>query len=297
MRNAYYKLCYMLGFIRLFLKHGFKLREKVGFRKVKGAIKPYAFIRVCNEIPTIKASLESIAFLGRGVIVYNDCDDGSEEVILEFCKTHKGFKAYKYPYHVKRVHRESEVFPPEYKELFEYYNFALSKIPKDKWLLKIDVDQIYFQDITEESFKLIEHENDVVCYPRVNLHVLDGEVLVNKHIPISDVNDHWLIFNHGLSFKKYVEGGGVMEALALPHANLNFIKSPINSFHFPLLKKQRFTKKREDFMSLDEFKDQYKKDKSKLIVGGYVPLKDGREILDLEFLDTRLPEILKRLKF
>ncbi|WP_172402278.1 beta-1,4-N-acetylgalactosamyltransferase [Helicobacter sp. 13S00401-1] len=279
------------------LKKGFWQRNVKGFRKVKKPIKPYAFIRVCNEIPTLKASLESIVFLERGVIVYNDCTDGSEEVILEFCKKYSDFKAYKYPHKVKRPYAPGEVFPEGYKELYEYYNFALDKIPKDEWLLKIDVDQIYMQDITEESFKLIEYENDIVCYPRVNLHVLDGEVLVSKDIPLSDVDDHWLIFNHNLSFKMCANSHGVMEVLVLPHSGIRVKKSSINSFHFPVLKKQRFVSDKSKFFTWEEFKARYKEDSSKLIRGGYTPLSMGEEILDLDLFDEKLPEILEKIDY
>ncbi|WP_172402279.1 hypothetical protein [Helicobacter sp. 13S00401-1] len=273
----------------------FKLRLK-GFRKVKKPIKPYAFIRVCNEIPTLKVSLESIAFLERGIIAYNDCTDGSKEVILEFCKQHEGFKAYEYPYHVKPIKQEGRSFGKDYKELYEYYNFALDKIPKDEWLLKIDVDQIYLQDITEESFKYVEYENDIVFYPRVNLHVIDDEVLVGKDVPLSDVDDHWLIFNHNLSFKKFVDRNFVMEILNLPHTKLNYIKSTINSFHFPFLKKQRFTSDKSRFLSLEEFKDRYKNDRASIVADNHLPVRKG-ELLNLELFDEKLPEVLKKLKF
>ena len=54
----------------------------------KSPLNPWAFIRVCNEAITLKSCLESILpAIQRGVIAYNDCTDGSEEIILEFdCK-------------------------------------------------------------------------------------------------------------------------------------------------------------------------------------------------------------------
>ncbi|GHP94559.1 hypothetical protein VN1204_05520 [Helicobacter pylori] len=36
----------------------------------------------------------------RGVIGFNDCDDGSKEVILEFCKKFPSFIPISYPYEV-----------------------------------------------------------------------------------------------------------------------------------------------------------------------------------------------------
>lgn len=68
----------------------------------KSPLNPWAFIRVKNEAITLKASLESILpAIQRGVIGYNDCTDGSEEIILEFCKQYPSFIPIKYPYEFK----------------------------------------------------------------------------------------------------------------------------------------------------------------------------------------------------
>lgn len=54
----------------------------------KSPLNHWAYVRVKNEARTLRASLDSILpAIQRGVIGYNDCDDGSEEIILEFCKT------------------------------------------------------------------------------------------------------------------------------------------------------------------------------------------------------------------
>lgn len=58
----------------------------------KNKVEPWAFVRVKNEIKTIDACLKSILpAIKKGVIGYNDCDDGTEEYILEFCKQNPGF--------------------------------------------------------------------------------------------------------------------------------------------------------------------------------------------------------------
>lgn len=255
-------------------------------------IEPYAFIRVKNEMPSLKASLESISFLKHGVIVYNECIDGSEQVIKAFCEKHHGFKAYKYPYKIRPLNKANWQKPETRKELYEYYNFALSKIPKNAWLLKIDADQIYLKEETLKSFKLVKYQNDVVCYPRINLHVLDREVLVDKHVAIRDVMDHWLIFNANLSFKPYIENDKVMEILHIARP-VRWLKTSINSYHFPLLKKHRFTNNRKLFFTIDEFKSIYQKNPSKLIDGRR---KNYNELLDLSILDNdRLKDVVSKL--
>ncbi|MEH1738767.1 hypothetical protein V6948_01065 [Fusobacterium varium] len=50
-------------------------------------VESWAFIKVRNEIGTIDSCLKSILpVIKKGVIGYKDCDDGTEEYILEFCK-------------------------------------------------------------------------------------------------------------------------------------------------------------------------------------------------------------------
>ncbi len=67
----------------------------------KSPLNPWAFIRVKNEIVTLEESLFSmLPAIQRGVIGFNDCDDGSKEVILEFCKKFPSFIPISYPYEV-----------------------------------------------------------------------------------------------------------------------------------------------------------------------------------------------------
>ncbi|WP_337199440.1 hypothetical protein [Campylobacter molothri] len=71
-------------------------------KNTKSPLNPWAFIRVKNEISTLKSSLESILpAIQRGIIAYNDCDDGSEEFILEFCKKYPTFIPKKYPFSIQ----------------------------------------------------------------------------------------------------------------------------------------------------------------------------------------------------
>ncbi len=64
-------------------------------------IKPYAFIRVHNEIKTIDAALKSVLpVLKGGVIGFNSCTDGTKEYVLEFCKKYPQFIPAEYPYDV-----------------------------------------------------------------------------------------------------------------------------------------------------------------------------------------------------
>ncbi|MBZ8001014.1 hypothetical protein AVCANL277_09170, partial [Campylobacter canadensis] len=138
------------------------------------ALNPWAYIRVKNEDITLRASLESILpAIQRGIIAYNDCDDKSEEIILEFCKQYPSFIPKKYPYNVQIQNPKNEE-----NKLYSYYNWAASFIPKGQWLVKIDVDHIYDAKKLFSSFYLAKKDNDLVSIARLNVAVYENKVYV-----------------------------------------------------------------------------------------------------------------------
>lgn len=111
----------------------------------------------------------------RGVIGYNDCNDGSAELILEFCQKFPTFIPVAYPYVV--MTRE----PPDFHNQFYYYcNYILSFIPQNEWIIKIDVDHIYDAKKLYKSFYSVWHTNQIVAYSRVNYMVTNGSVYVEN---------------------------------------------------------------------------------------------------------------------
>lgn len=209
----------------------------------KSPLNPWAFIRVCDESQTLQQSLQSIVgAISRGIIVYNSCTDESEKIIKDFCSKNKGFKHVHFPYKIAQCKCTYEEFQNQ-KTLADYYNFALSFIPKGEWLIKIDADQIYDSNKLKESFKLIKSPRDIVHYFRINLHCFENRIYINKNIPISDPRDHWLILNHKLSFKNYIVNREkdrlyYWETLVMPFYHI-WIDSPLSTWHFPLIKKRR----------------------------------------------------------
>ncbi|WP_297810730.1 beta-1,4-N-acetylgalactosaminyltransferase [uncultured Helicobacter sp.] len=144
----------------------------------KSPLNPWAYIRVKNEARTLRASLDSILpAIQRGVIGYNDCDDGSEEIILEFCKSYPSFIPAKYPYNVQ-IHNPTK----EENKLYNYYNFVLSFIPKGEWFIKIDVDHLYDAKNLYKSFYLPRNKWDVLALSRIDFFVKDNQIYVaNTH--------------------------------------------------------------------------------------------------------------------
>ena len=175
-------------------------------------IDPWAFIRVKNERKTLLASLNSIrSIIHKGVIAYNytedEVSDGSERIVEEFCKDNPRFIPFRYPYHVEPVN-SPKYFDKSLQEknaLAGYYNAVLSKIPKNVWFLKIDVDQIYCPEILKHSFSLPQSIKDIVIYSRLNVIRVNNEVKVCSYIR---PGDHWLVYNDNLKFINVIKKEG-----------------------------------------------------------------------------------------
>ncbi len=260
----------------------FKENEKIFNNKHKGffdfdkkskdknsPLNPWAFIRVKNEAITLRASLESILpAVQRGIIGYNDCDDGSEEIILEFCKQYPSFIPKKYPYKIQIENPQSEE-----NKLYTYYNWVASFIPQGEWLIKIDVDHIYDAKKLYKSFYIPRKDNDVVSIARLNIAICNNEVYIVPHYYI-DVVDHWLVKNTRLQW---------LEALILKNNLFSWKEIPqkerykyknlssyevlklkkhtiyhteLTNYHFPFMKKHRNLQKKDDWIKLEDFINQ-----------------------------------------
>ncbi len=237
-------------------------------------LNPWAFIRVKNEAITLRASLESILpAIQRGVIGYNDCDDGSEEIILEFCKQYPSFIAKKYSHEVQIENPQSEA-----NKLYAYYNWVLSFIPQNEWLIKIDVDHIYDAKKLYKSFYIPRKDNDVLCYPRIDFLVENSEVFLKFDERFGFLNtigdDHWLIKNKRLKFIEMLVGQNHsyewldIRKLKLHHAELT-------QYHFPYVKNSRrkYAKTNNVWFRLDD---------------DFILKDENLKFIDLQMLDEKL---------
>lgn len=229
--------------------------NEINCRRNKVPIEPYAYIRVKNEIATIDACLSSILpVIKKGVIGYNDCDDGSEEYILEFCKKNSGFIPYKYPYEIFGFDdpRLFEEKCDDRNKFYYYSNEVLKLIPKNEWIIKIDCDHIFDREKLENLMYLPMDNNDVVIITRLNLHC-DGEKLYFiKYHPVLAEEDHWILYNNNIEFvpmlydKKYL-----VEYLDISSRKL--IYSEVSNYHFPLIKKRRNSFNMNNLVEFDKF--------------------------------------------
>ena len=226
--------------------------------KYPAGVDPYAFIRVHNEIHLLQASLNSIqGIITRGVIGYNDCTDGSEDVILKFCEMNPGFIPVKY---------ELPVWPPEdkrywvntidepYGGLDTYYNYIWDHIPNGEWVIKIDADQIYDRERLKKLLTLPRNIQSVVFIPRINLHYQDDRLYLVRSNPLSNVDDHWLLYKtpeRRFKLKKNAPPfSEVWEILDI--GEYESIRVKTLTWHFPFMKSKRcHLAKKDQLVHLD----------------------------------------------
>ncbi|GAB0001981.1 hypothetical protein VN1220_08790 [Helicobacter pylori] len=221
----------------------------------KSPLNPWAFIRVKNEIVTLEESLFSmLPAIQRGVIGFNDCDDGSKEVILEFCKKFPSFIPISYPYEV--ILKDC---PSLWHQFYHYSNYTLSFIPKNEWVIKIDCDHIYDAKKLYESFYIPKSIKEVVMYSRINFVVQDFEVFMRNDGDFGFLDawgDHWLFYNDCEPFEIWQYHGDAYEILKLKD-KYHIKDKELVQWHFPLAKKRRNALVYDDLIPLKDFKKHH----------------------------------------
>lgn len=226
----------------------------------------------------------------RGVIGYNDCDDGSEEIILDFCKAFPSFIPVKYPYHI-------DIYNPKTKEnkLYTYYNYILSVIPKGEWLLKIDVNHIYFADKLYKSFYLIKNIYDMLFFRLINFNIENNKILVDESTKNSQRGDHFMLKNINLIFKEILEAYNIVKPgvagsfeVAKAHTH-NSIVIELHNAHFPCIKASRKeAAKLVKWIPINEWQSKE--------LGVYIDSKTFNEATILEYIkETGFGEVNSRI--
>ncbi|EAJ5682227.1 hypothetical protein BXA13_07950 [Campylobacter lari] len=230
----------------------------------KSPLNPWAFIRVKNEAQTLKASLENILpAIQRGIIGYNDCTDGSEEIILEFCKKYPTFIPIKYPYEVQLKNPQNEN-----NKFYVFCNYIMSFIPKNEWLIKIDVDHIYDAKKLYKSFYIPKKDYDVLCYSRMDFNIENDSINIrydNRFGILNDIgNDHWLIKNKNIKWiesltkSNSITGKNEKEEIFYEYLDIKkhrLFHTEFLNYHFPYVKKERKCKINESvWINLDDIK-------------------------------------------
>lgn len=215
---------------------------------------PWAYIRVRDEAHTLRASLYSILpAIQRGVIGYNDCSDGSEEIILEFCEAFPSFIAVKYPHSVDIYNPQSEE-----NKLYAYYNYVLSVIPKDEWVTKVDVDHIYHSQKLYKNFYLLKNPWDMMIWGMLNFDVREGSVYV-EDMAYRQQYDHITCQRRNLVFEEIEAAwNGIDErrgSFETPiRKTKGIIKTELTHWHFPCIKDaRRVASKNRKWLPIDQW--------------------------------------------
>lgn len=204
-------------------------------------IEPWAFIRVHNEIKTIRQSLDSIKeVIKKGVISFHGCTDGTEDFVYEFCRENPGYIPYRYPYEVipgGDPRYEKDV--PYANTLAAYYNATLDLIPTGEWFFKVDADMVYFPEVLEKSFYIPSSEKDCVLYSRLDLVRKNGSLMVSGYWR---PGDHWLIRKDDETYFENVKvfrEGRICGYEVLNKGYRNIYCVECSALHFPFEKKWR----------------------------------------------------------
>lgn len=227
-------------------------------------IKPYAFIRVNNEIKTIDACLKSILPLVKGGVIGfydNDQDDGTREYVLAFCRKHPQFRPLHYPHQVVSVgspeYRDDQLDPR--RRFDQFSNAVWSQLPKNEWIIKVDGDHVYHEGHVTDLCRLPVRQTDCVFLSRFNLHYFEGRFYVRQDAVV-EPGDHWLIFNGELIpdnpfVFEFVDDGEIYiarEAFSADFRRFKIIYSILSNWHFPRLKEQRQKYKLSRFVPFEE---------------------------------------------
>jgi glycosyltransferase involved in cell wall biosynthesis len=192
--------------------------------------------------------LSVINQLDELIIVFNDSNDNTENIIIELEKDYPDkIKVFKYIPIVYPPNNDKYLETPEnsYHSLAYYYNFTLSKTTKT-FVTKIDDDQLYFPDTIK---KMREKCNDKYCIGNIGINLFDynnilyvidkykftagGDIMLFKYNPNCYFikTDKYEVLKHN-----YVE-----------------LKSIIGHYHLKFCKKDRGY----DNYNLTEYKSRY----------------------------------------
>jgi glycosyltransferase involved in cell wall biosynthesis len=182
-----------------------------------------AFMRIKNGEDYLRVSILSIINQVDEIIcVFNSSIDKTEDILVELEK--------KYPKIIKVYKYIPDVYPPNSQKYIEtdetsvhslsyYYNFALSKTTK-KYCIKVDDDEIFFDNSLINIKSIIEKSNDEFCIGirGINLFDYKNKLYINLGNEFTSGTDTVFFkynkdcrFTKTISFEKFVNPYNVKE--------------------------------------------------------------------------------------
>jgi hypothetical protein len=184
------------------------------------------------------ASIEEV--FSYGVILYQNCTDGTDMIAEKFCLSHRGFACVRYPYVVippfdKRYRHN----PPREMRLDTFYSTALSYIPQGAWFMKVDADMVFNATILRSIFApSFLQFRAIYSISRIDIYCEGSRAYIDRRIPMKNPGDQLLLPNQGISYRM----DGIRWEVMVIHNDLpRFTNSiPLGvAFHFPCEKSWR----------------------------------------------------------
>lgn len=209
------------------------------FYRFREPIRPYAFIRLHNEIVTVEACLNSLLpLLKGGVIGLHQCTDGTKEYVQAFCKKYPQFIAVDYPHDIQFYVTDDK--PDDVRYFYDYCNEIWSYLPKDEWVIKVDGDHVFDTDILRDVLRVPRKKSDMIYLARLDIHVEEGEVFVrDRRQPIVELPDFLFLFNDAsipdAPFERYISADGTKVHETYKQKifeNKTILYAPVTNWHF-----------------------------------------------------------------
>ena len=246
-------------------------------------------MRVSNEEKTVKQSIESVInVVDELIIVYHNCYDKTVSILEDLSSKYSKISIFEYTQYVIPANSGGyiEGFNPCHT-LANYYNFGLSKCTF-RWFLKIDADQIYFEN---ELRLLFEKRKSKAYYCMVGFNVLvdnndDTSVIIFEDLPINGY--------HGDHFLTEIKTGSCFRIVKNPDGSY----SQCEQYYEPDIcwGKFDFSLGGSFWYHVRYFKDRgsdfYLSDKEKIHVKEYVNFKYLRSKLGDKYSDTKIRRIV-----
>lgn len=205
--KQYIKYFYLIILLTSFF-FGYNLNQEEKITKNSQKEVVSAFLRVKNEIKTIKACLESIdGVFNRIVIIHsNEPDDGSVAFMNDWCSKRNYCEIHEYPHFVIPSHN-TEYQKGTYaweNTLAAYYNFGLQFFGPEEWVVKIDGDQIYLKEKLKEFINPFQNgemdENKSYGLTGYNTFIRKNELVLYKKGPINGGMDSFIVKRKHFNF-------------------------------------------------------------------------------------------------
>ena len=188
-------------------------------------------MRVSNEEKTVRQSIESVInVLDELIIIHHNCIDNTVNILNSLALKYTKIIIYEYTQYVIPANKGEyiEGFNKEHS-LANYYNYGLSKCNYN-WFLKIDADQIYFED---ELKNLFNNRQSLNYYCMVGFNVT---VDVNNNISVGSFDAVPINGHHGDHFFTEIK---IDSCFSIPQYN-NKLYSQCEQYYEPGINWDKF---------------------------------------------------------